>query len=67
MRNEGASFFSGGWGRRRGGLFFQVVFGVESGLSTVHFPLGQWIFHAMLFWGGGGGGCVKAKSSQTCL
>jgi hypothetical protein len=23
---------------------YQVVFGVESGLSTGHFPVGQWTF-----------------------
>jgi hypothetical protein len=49
------------------------VFGVENELSVVHFPLGQLSFHAsfVLFFylfvfncvlGGGGG--VKAKSSQ---
>jgi len=38
----------GGW---RGGFFFQVVFGVESG---------QWTFHASFIWapGGGGGGFI---------
>jgi hypothetical protein len=36
------------------------VFGVESGLSTVHFPLEQWIFHArFFFWRGGGVGQSK--------
>jgi hypothetical protein len=34
-------FFPCGCGE--GELFlFQVVFGVENGLSIVHFPLGQW-------------------------
>ncbi len=33
----------GGW---RGGLFFQVVFGVESGLSSVHSDTRHWTFHA---------------------
>jgi len=38
-----------------GCLFFEVVVGVESGLSTVHFPLEQWIFQAGFFlWRGGG-------------
>ncbi len=34
----------GGVGKGRVCFFhFQVVFGVESGLSAVHFPLGHWI------------------------
>jgi len=37
------------------------VFGVESVLSTVHFPLGQWIFHARFFFGGGGGVLCQSK------
>ncbi len=50
----------------------QVVFGVESGLSTVHFPVGQWTanfqcelfsFSFFLFLVQGGG--LKAKSSQV--
>jgi len=44
----------GGWGVERGVFFFQFVFGVESGLYTVHFPLGQWTvdFACKLFlWG----------------
>ncbi len=47
-----------GSGGGYGGFFkkkFQVVFGVESGLHTVHFPLGQWAvkFSCMLLsvWG----------------
>jgi hypothetical protein len=38
------------------GVFFQVAFVVESGLSTVHFPLGQWAFDfpCKLFFGLGG-------------
>jgi len=33
----------GGVEKRRFFFFFQVVFGVESALSAVHFPLGHWI------------------------
>jgi len=32
----------GCWGGWREGFFFQFVFGVESRLYTLHFPLGQW-------------------------
>ncbi len=41
--SEVASFFFS-CGERGGGVFFvfQVVFGVENGLSSVHFPLGEW-------------------------
>jgi len=54
--SEGATLlFVGGGGAR--GVFFccQVVFGVENGLSTVHFPLGQGTvdFPCKLFGGGG--------------
>jgi hypothetical protein len=34
---------------RGGGFFFQVVFGEECGLPTVHFPLGQWTFRGSFF------------------
>jgi hypothetical protein len=56
------------------GFFFQVVFGAERGLSTVHFPLGQLTvafsckhFPFSFYSWGGGGGCrvVNAKSSQV--
>jgi len=40
-------FHLGGWGVERG-VFFQVMFGVESGLYTVHFPLGQWTVDSWL-------------------
>jgi hypothetical protein len=43
---EGASLFILRVGRM-GVYFFKV--GVESGLSTVHFPLGQSNFHASFF------------------
>jgi hypothetical protein len=60
---KGAHFFSLG-DVVEGGV--QVVFGVESGLSPVHFPLDQWtidfaskpFFSLVLGWG------FKAKSSQ---
>jgi hypothetical protein len=39
---KGAPFFSLVGGGGGGGKFFQVVVGLESGLSSVHFPLGQW-------------------------
>jgi hypothetical protein len=55
MELRGHSFVFGGQGGR--GVFFccQVVFGVENGLSTVHFPLGQGTvdFPCKLFGGGG--------------
>jgi hypothetical protein len=60
---KGAPFFSLG-GRVEGGV--QVVFGVESGLSPVHFPLNQWTidleskpFFSLVLGRG-----FKAKSSQ---
>ncbi len=54
----------GGQGR---GFFFQVVFGEECGLPTVHFPLGQWTFHGsfLLKKIGGRGEGVRAKSSRV--
>jgi hypothetical protein len=36
-------------GEERGVFFTKVVFGVKSGLCTVHFPLGQFTFHASIF------------------
>jgi hypothetical protein len=39
--SEGVSVFFL-WGEGRVGFFFQVVFGVQSGLYTVHFPRGKW-------------------------
>jgi len=38
-------------------LFFKLClnFGVESGLSSVHFTFGQLAFHFILFFGVGGG------------
>jgi len=52
------------------GLFFQVVLGVKSGLSAVHFPLLQvdsskW--KVELSKGALGGGSVEAKSSQVVV
>ncbi len=38
---SGPLFFPCGCGEGEP-FFFQVVFGVENGLSIVHFPLGQW-------------------------
>jgi len=60
MRGEGGGglwwvWGGGGWG---GG-------GVEIGVSTVHFPLGQSTFHANFFFVFGG--VIKAKSSQQHL
>jgi hypothetical protein len=57
---KGAPFFSlgGGAGVGVGAGGFQVVFGVESGLSPVHFPLDQWTVDFpskpffLWFWGG---------------
>jgi len=43
----------GGW---KGDFFFQVVFGVESGLSSVHSDIGHWTFHASFIGGSGGEG-----------
>jgi hypothetical protein len=55
MEWRGILFFLMGGGMR--GVFFQVVFVVESGLSTVQFPLGQWTFDfpcKLFFWVGRG-------------
>jgi hypothetical protein len=68
--SEGASPFIL-WVRGGGlGFFFQIVFDVESGLSTIHFPLGQSSLHASFFFflnirGEGQRGGVKTKSSQV--
>jgi hypothetical protein len=60
--SEKTSRFSfGGWGRGSGFFFFKIVFGVESGLSTVHFPLGQWTMNFPCKPCGG----VKSNSSQV--
>jgi hypothetical protein len=52
-----------------GGVFFQVVFGVENALSTVHFPLGHWTIEfpckLLFLFVCLGGGDVKAKSYQV--
>jgi hypothetical protein len=39
-----------------GRFFFQVVFGVESGLSNVHLDTRHWTFHASFIAGARGGG-----------
>jgi hypothetical protein len=59
-------FFSLG---RAGGAPFQVVFGVESGQSPVHFPLDQWTvdFPSKPFFSLVLGQGFKAKSSQCSI
>jgi hypothetical protein len=49
--------------------FCQVMICVESGLSTVHFPLGQWTFHVKFFsffFLGGGESRQRVPKFLTC-
>ncbi len=59
---KGPPFFL--WVGGEGCFKKKVVFGVKSGLCTLHFPLQQFTFHEffLLVFGGHG---VKAKSSQV--
>ncbi len=62
---KGPPFYS--YGCWVGGFFFKLCwnFGVESGLSTIHFPLGWLAVGFPIFLGLGDGRVVKAKSSQV--
>ncbi len=43
-------------GRLEGRFSFQAVFGVESGMSSVHLDIRHWTFHASFIGGGKGEG-----------
>jgi len=50
-------------GRLKGRFFFQAIFGVESGLSSVHSDTGHWTFHVS-FIGGEGGGFIFLSANR---
>jgi hypothetical protein len=80
--SEGVSWSAGAsllflWVRSRGFFFLLKLclnFGVESGLSTVHFPLGRLTVWLSIFLGFGGGGWSNQRvpkfltySPKSCL